>query len=398
MGFKLEEGRKLAGKFELREELDSGAFADVWRAHDTVRSEDVALKLSHTRSFGPATLREYFEREWNVLQTIDDAGGHPNIMDYIDGGEHDDTWYTAVEFVDGQEIHNWAEQNGTVTDTDRLRDIGIELCDALSFLHEIEIVYRDLKPDNVMRDEQDQLKVIDFNTSRVMDPDTEFNTKFRGPFKAPEISGGDTDTGPWTDVYSIGKFLFYLMTTNVEDQHELDPRIFGYQVDDYLAEITKRATAKDPAHRYRNARLLKRALETRDPNPPSRARIELMQRDEHFDIQPGDTIGRQGGQAAITIQDEERYISAVHAQLDTEPNGQWYIEDKSLNGTWVNKAHDDEFQRVLNEQGRDRLIDEGRDPSDVGSHPTRIELDDGDIFALVHPDYNIWFRFQSGVQ
>nr|WP_254282798.1 FHA domain-containing protein [Halomicroarcula limicola] len=137
-------------------------------------------------------------------------------------------------------------------------------------------------------------------------------------------------------------------------------------------------------------------MEAKDPTPPSTASVRYIQADQQFTVEPGDTIGREGATgppASITIEDPQgEYISSVQVQFDTR-DGEWHLVDRSLNGTFVQKGSG--WQRVLCEAGRERLRQEGEDPTDRHGDvpPESVRLRDGDLVSLVHPTYGVTFEF-----
>jgi hypothetical protein len=141
-------------------------------------------------------------------------------------------------------------------------------------------------------------------------------------------------------------------------------------------------------------------LQRQDPEPPTQARLLHDQSGTEYMISPGDTIGRQGADgpaATITINDpgREKYISAVQVQFDTNRRGRWVVRDQSLNGTYVQNGSG--WQRVLCENGRNRLQSKGSDPTDRHGNipPETLELNDGAIIKLVDTTYNVTFEFEE---
>ena len=140
--------------------------------------------------------------------------------------------------------------------------------------------------------------------------------------------------GPWSDVYSIGKVLMFMLSGSGVRKHAVDPRDFPgtRSTPEYLAEIIECATAKHKDDRYRNATVLARVLEARNAQPPDVARLVHLQNGESYEIYPGDTIGRQsaeGPQPAIALKDPEKYVSAVQARFDVDEAGNWMVRDHS---------------------------------------------------------------------
>jgi len=403
-----EAGDLAAGRYRLEAKAGEGGFAKAYQAVDTERDELVAIKFPNYEgsSNDADIIEEYFLKEAEMLARIEEAGGHPNVMSLYANTEDDDgTPMLVVEFIDGYELDDAIERTGPLEDTEHVRDIGIDLCDAMSFLHENELVYRDLKPDNVMIAQRGGRPVpvlIDFNTATAFDSDghaEDSGTTILGPYKPREVAdAGETDArqGPWSDVYSIGKILLFLLKGTVPKKDGVNPRDFGIECDPYLAEIVETATQSAYDQRYRNATVMKQVLEARDPTPPAQATLTYIQQGEHYTISPGDTLGRRfakGPTPSIAIEDEGEYISTVQVQFDIV-DGQWHLQDRSLNGTYVQTGEG--WQRVLGETGRERLEAQGEDPTDRHGNtpPTSYELSAGDLIALVHPSYGVTFEFE----
>jgi len=392
----------IAGRYQLRQQAGLGGFAVVHEAVDVVTGETVAVKHpNYESSNDDGVVEEYFLIEADLLARIEDAGGHPNVMSLLERGDEDGVPYIVVEFADGYNLDEAIDRTGVLSDSDEVRQVGIDLCDAMSFLHENEIVYRDLKPDNVVitqRDGQVTPVLIDFNTATAGDSGTE--TTIVGPYKPPEVADAtDTDTrqGPWSDVYSVGKILLFLLRGAVPEKDGVDPRDFGADCDPYLAEIVETATRTDHEDRYRNATAMQRVLEARDASRPPEATLIRQGTGEHYPVYPGDTVGRRdakGPDPSIAVDDEDEYVSTIQAQFDIE-NDQWYLHDRSLNGTYVQTGGG--WQRVLSATGRERLEDRGEDPTDKHGFvpPTSYDLGAGMLVSLVHPGYGITFEFQS---
>jgi len=402
-------GTPVAGRYELEEEVGSGGFAVAYRGKDRQSGETVAVKLpNYEGSNNDAdTIDQYFRKEVETLERIHEAGGHPNVMTLYDTGTEDGTQYLVVEYIDGFELDEAIERRGTIQSTENVRKTGIDLCGAMSFLHQNEIVYRDLKPDNVMASERDGEWVpilIDFNTAtgfEVGGTADDSGTTILGPYKPSEVAdAGNTDVGqgPWSDVYSIGKILLFLLKGTVPKKDGVNPRDFGVDCEPYLAEIVERATRSNYRERYRNATAMRYVLEARDPSTPPEATLTYLQGGTQYTLYPGDTIGRKdapGPTPSIAIEDDGEYISTVQIQFDIE-DGEWVLRDRSLNGTHIQTGQG--WQRVLSESGRERLQEQGEDATDRHGFvpPMEYPLAVGDLIAMVHPSYGVTFQFEAG--
>ncbi|WP_311170555.1 protein kinase domain-containing protein [Halobellus ordinarius] len=397
------------GTYRLKEFVDKGGFGRVWRAEDQTTGEEVALKIPRHDQVSEAILDKYVNRELQALKEIRTVGGHPNLMNLKDSVSNDGDVILVVDFVGGDELGEIVEDRSGFG-ADEARDIGIDICDAMSFLHQHEIVYRDLKPDNVLLDGQRTPTIIDFTTAKQVDvsglsragdgvdaDDTESEFLGDAAFKPPEVlpSGIDSDQGPWSDVYSLGKTLFYMMTTAKLESNGLRPSNFGASCPQYLDEIVARATARDPTERYSSATALKNALGREDPTPPQTATLYHVGADHAYDIEDGDTIGRDDPpktSISITDPNDDTFVSRVHCRITRNATGSWVLEDESTNGTYYYEAGD--WVEILSPNGRQTYRSKGRD---VEATTDTKRLEPGDTFALVDPNYDkqTWFIFQG---
>jgi protein kinase/serine/threonine-protein kinase len=408
-----EPGDVLEGRYELQSALGDGGFSKVWKALDKQTGDIVAIKSpNYDSQNNPRTVEEYFDREVDALEDLKSAGGHPNVMGLHETFSANGTIYMVTEFIDGELL----EDAGSVGSPDEARRIAIQLCDIFSFLHEHEIIYRDLKPDNMMLTPDGEPKLIDFNTARERPKcpncdstityeqagkdycpscgeQIEEETLLGGSdrYKAVEQGQNQGRQGPWTDVYALGKILFFLLDGFTPREDSVNPQHYNVQCPDALAQIIERATALDPPDRYRNAIQMRQALEDMDPTPASmKAVIENLGSGEQIEVFPGDTIGRKnqdGPFATIELEDEDGYVSRVHATFEYE-QGQWVLRDTSTNGTFIHKG-DDWYATVSRSGYQYNLRIADRDIGDVnGAPPERRALHSGDVITFVDPDYD----------
>ena len=418
------EGELIGERYRLTSFLGEGGISRVWAGVDEETDEPVAIKFPNYDSSNTADIvDESLASELEILEGIKEAGGHPHVMELRDSVVQGDMLFMVVGFIEGEVMLEAVKERGGISNPEDLRRVGIALCEAMSFLHRNGLIYRDLKPDNVMLREDLWPILIDFNTAKGFEAEVDeegmstSGTVIPNPvYKPPELNNDPElvgyRQGPWSDVYSIGKLLMFMLSGSGVRKDAVDPRDFpGTRATPaYLAEIIETATQKHKDDRYRNATVLARVLEARDPQPPDVARLTNLESGEAYEIYPGDTIGRQGADGpppAIALEDPDKYISAVQVEFDQDEDGRWVLQDHSLNGTWIRAgggdgsgggggAGDGDWDRVLSEYGRERMLEKGEDPSENGEMPPEERvLEPGDEIALVHPEYPIWLRFEG---
>lgn len=393
------------GNYRLKDEVGKGGFGIVWLAEDQTTGDEVALKIPRHDKVNETILDKYVNRELQALKEIRTVGGHPNLMNLKDSISDNGNVILVIDFVGGDELGEVVDRKSGF-DANKAREIGIKICDAMSFLHQHEIVYRDLKPDNVLLDGQQTPTIIDFTTAKQIDvsqlsrasKDTDSEDSQTGvgggeKFKPPEVlpDGIDSDQGPWSDVYSIGKIIFFIITAQRFGQDGLVPSDVGGTSPSYLDDIVERATARDPTERYSSATALKHALERKDPTPPQTASLYHVGGGRTYELKAGDTIGRDDP-PKTSISVPAKYVSRVHCQVTRDATGSWVLEDESTNGTYYHENGD--WVEILSPNGRQKLRSKGRD---VEATTDTKRLEPGDTFALVDPNYDkkTWFIFQG---
>lgn len=173
-----------------------------------------------------ANLEESFKREFEILH----QSSHPNLPLAEDYFEEMGRPYIVMEYIEGQNLEKILEQvkPGTFLSENQVLQWASQLCDVLHYLHSQEppIIYRDLKPSNVMEDAQTkQLKLIDFGIARFYKPGKKGDTARFGTegYLAPEILSSIDQTNPATDLYSLGALMHQLLTNR---EPSLTPFVF----------------------------------------------------------------------------------------------------------------------------------------------------------------------------
>lgn len=397
-------GDTVRGRYTLAEHLGTGGFATVWRARDSERDGDVALKLPLFDSHSRERVAERFDRERRLLEPFASGLSHATVVRYLDGDTDTGPRYIALEYLAGDPLSAAFSQG---LGSGVRRRLAVDLAETLDFLHRNSVVYLDLKPENVVVRRSGRPVLLDFNTAVTRDEHVE--TRFGAdPFKAPELLAPGTrpdasaaSAGPWSDVFSWGKLVFYLLTgANVETADVpaggLDPQAFGSTCSRALADTVERATTPAVADRYTDGTELAAAVARATDRGP-----RLLA--EHPSgvtcaAADGDTLGRfapDEPEPWVALADPDGHVAPRHATVRKTPDG-WELVDGSHNGTYVGDASG--WSLALSEQGYRTQRAQDAIAPDRPQPPTAVPLPDGGVVAPVHPEYGIRLRVSPAKQ
>jgi hypothetical protein len=201
-------GELIANRYELERVLGTGGMATVYCAFDTVLERKVALKVLHERYAADGEYVARFENEARAAARL----AHPNIVAVMDRGEQDGHRYIVYEYVDGENLKEVVTAGGALP-IEQVLGIGADVARGLAYAHAGGVVHRDVKPQNVLLDEDGRAKVTDFGIARTgtATGHTETGTILgTGSYISPEQASGER-AGPESDVYSLGAVLYELL-------------------------------------------------------------------------------------------------------------------------------------------------------------------------------------------
>ena len=256
-------------RYQVRDPIAKGSMATVYRGRDIRMDRVVAIKVLHDIYSTDATFAARFQREVKAASYLQ----HPNVVVTYDYGQTNGKYYIVMELVEGTDLRRYLRGRG-VLDIDRAITIAHDAALGLGAAHRRGIVYRDVKPPNILAVRDGSIKLTDFGIASVLD---EYPGMPLGlfPYNAPGYLQGKI-VGFAADIYSLGIVIYEMLTgrvpfdgdnpTAVAIQHIYDqpmpPRQLNPTIPPALEEIILRCLEKVPEMRFRDGRELARALET----------------------------------------------------------------------------------------------------------------------------------------
>ncbi|HEY7417831.1 MAG TPA: protein kinase [Ktedonobacteraceae bacterium] len=208
-------GPLLHNRYQILKQIGSGGFGAVYQAYDTgMHNRMVALKEIHSRGLTSEEQQEAtasFHREVELLASLH----HPGLPTIFEEFEEKQNHYLVMDFIEGETLEAYVARRGGKLPLSEVLEIALQLCDILEYLHTQQppVIFRDLKPANVMRTAQGHLYLIDFGIARHFKPgQIKDTTAFGSPGYAAPEQYGRAQTTPRADIYSLGALLHFLLT------------------------------------------------------------------------------------------------------------------------------------------------------------------------------------------
>jgi eukaryotic-like serine/threonine-protein kinase len=266
----LQPGQVLQSRYRILGIIGMGGMGAVYQARDLHFANVTKLcavkemiNMAQDQQLREHTIRN-FEREAEILATL----SHPAIPQIYDFFSFGDRAYLVLEYIQGRDLEALLNSTDKFLPVDQIRQWGVEICDVLSYLHNHEpeaIVFRDMKPSNVMIDHHKRVRLIDFGIAKTFQmgqPGTMIGTEGYSP---PEQYKGLSS--PAADIYALGATLHHLLTRRdprLEPPFSFDQRPireFNPEVSDQLATVVMRALSYKTEERYASAQAMKQSLE-----------------------------------------------------------------------------------------------------------------------------------------
>ena len=262
----LEIGSLLDGKYKILNKIGQGGMGVVYLAMNEKANKQWAIKeMRKEKNKNYEIMKQSLITETNLLKELK----HPYLPSIADIIENDDTIIIVMDYVEGRPLSDILSEEGVIEE-DKVADYAIQLCDVLDYLHSQNppIIYRDLKPANIMLRPDGKITLIDFGTARKYNYDSVSDTTCLGTigYAAPEQFAGETlrQTDARTDIYNLGATMYHLLTgvNPSEPPYELYPiRRWDESLSNGLEKIILRATRKDPDKRFNDCKEMSYALQ-----------------------------------------------------------------------------------------------------------------------------------------
>ena len=261
----LSKGQKINERYEIVKSIGEGGMANVYLAQDTILDRKVAVKVLRGDLSSDDKFIRRFQREALSVSNL----SHPNIVEVYDVGEEDGQHYIVMEYIEGKTLKQLLKKRESLTLSEVI-DIMTQLTDGISHAHESYIIHRDIKPQNIMIEDDGKVKITDFGIAMALNATqlTQTNSVMGSVhYLPPEQASGKSATIK-SDIYSMGILMYELLTGNVPFKGDNAVEIALKHMKDKIPSVRKqdpsipqsvenillKATAKNPRNRYDSAK------------------------------------------------------------------------------------------------------------------------------------------------
>ncbi len=256
-------GATFADRYEIIEELGRGGMGTVYRVMDKKINEEVALKLLKPEVAADVKTIERFKNELKLARKIT----HKNVCRMHDLNEENGTPFITMEYVAGEDLKSFTRRAGKLS-AEKAISFAKQVCEGLAEAHRLDVVHRDLKPQNIMIDRKGNVHIMDFGIARLISVSemTEEGVIIGTPhYMSPEQVSGET-ADHRTDIYSLGVIIYEMVTGRVPFEgdsalgialkHQSEapkiPRELNVQVPEGLSRLILKCMEKDREQRFQS--------------------------------------------------------------------------------------------------------------------------------------------------
>ena len=261
----LSKGQKINNRYEIIKSIGEGGMANVYLANDKILDRKVAVKVLRGDLSSDDKFIRRFQREALSVSNL----SHPNIVEVYDVGEEDGEYYIVMEYIEGKTLKQLLKKRESLTLTEVI-DIMTQLTDGISHAHESYIIHRDIKPQNIMIQDDGRIKITDFGIAMALNATqlTQTNSVMGSVHYLPPEQASGKGATVKSDIYSMGILMYELLTGTVPFKGDNAVEIALKHMKDKIPSIRKqdpsipqsvenillKATAKNPRNRYDTAK------------------------------------------------------------------------------------------------------------------------------------------------
>ncbi|MEG2368740.1 MAG: Stk1 family PASTA domain-containing Ser/Thr kinase [Raoultibacter sp.] len=263
-------GRVFNNRYKISDRIGIGGMAEVYRAQDSVLGRVVAVKVMLPQYAADPAFTQRFRQEAAAAANLQS----PYIVNVYDWGQDQGIYYIVMEYVRGSDLKTAIKERGAINQR-KVAEIGSQVCQALSVAHNLDIIHRDIKPQNLMIQPDGNVKVMDFGIARAKNSVMTQTSSVLGTahYVSPEQAQGKELTAT-SDIYSLGIVLYEAVTGRLPfdgpdavsvamkqvNDLPVSPREINPDIDIALEGIIMKALEKDPNRRFATAGEMKHAL------------------------------------------------------------------------------------------------------------------------------------------
>jgi len=257
----LSKGQKINDRYEIVKSIGEGGMANVYLADDKILERKVAVKVLRGDLSADDKFIRRFEREAQSVSNL----SHQNIVEVYDVGVEDGEHYIVMEYIEGKTLKQLLKKRESLTLTEVI-DIMTQLTDGIAHAHESYIIHRDIKPQNIMIEDNGLIKITDFGIAMALNATqlTQTNSVMGSVHYLPPEQASGKGATVKSDIYSLGILMYELLTGNVPFKGDNAVEIALKHMKDKIPSIRKqnpaipqsvenillKATAKNPRNRY----------------------------------------------------------------------------------------------------------------------------------------------------